>query len=207
MPSGPRITSWTNWSSRTFSWRPPTTTSTLCSRTCSTRCCSAFLGTPISVDVWNTRRFRWRARPTKVLHRVWCPSTASACLPPPFVICMTRRWVYTIHSGPSISGTAIAWPPSTRILKGLSVCACSSRSCCRHTNRSYGPISESFRYSRELGLGFSLDSYFTHFTTYLSLACGWSSNGLCERFPDICPPINCWSSGIWYEIHLRSYWQ
>lgn len=28
-----------------------------------------------------------------------------------------------------------------------------------------------------------------------------------RAFSDICLPINCWSSGIWYEIHLRSYWQ
>ena len=104
----------------------------------------------------------------KALHRASYHSTASACLVSsctgrfsamilmfrcfqlrPSAISVIHPFNFTTPFERSTSVTATDWPQSIHILRVSSVCACSSRNCCKLTSLNCGRIFESFKFNRK----------------------------------------------------------
>lgn len=118
----------------------------------------------------------------------------------------------TSHFGRFMCAIAIAWRPSTRTRKGSSACVCCSRSCCKRTNRNYGHISGSSKYSRMSAESLACPPFTqSRPQCYACPECarfisvyGLSSNGLSGRTAVICSQRSCSPFGIWFGHFLNN---
>lgn len=165
-PYSIRIWLLTSWYSKMCSWRPPMTISTLCSKMFCIRWCCAFRVTLKSIK-WFTMQ-RWvpavtqqsssnyrRASPMEsqtnnMMDRrpEWFRSMAFACMRPRFVTFSIHRSNCILRFEHFTFDIAIDWRPSIRIHRASSVCACSTKNCCKRTSLSCGAIFVNCKFNR-----------------------------------------------------------